>query len=312
MEGKRLNIYKDDVVSAEQYQPSISLIFHLLLQISFYIFLFFFFFFFSLFSLSLSSLSSLFPLSLLSLSLLSLSSLSLESVFVCGNGKYGRLGLREERNVFRPTEMVTMRGTPVVAADCGELFTTMLTSNGDCYTCGIVGTSEENYLKNPAEFQVPRLLELLSGQPIRCLAAGVTHLVVVVPPNEVYVWGSNLSSTDGVGGGIDSEPDHYVCTRGENSRGGGGGGSVEEEDRPLPELIDVCCGASHTLVLAKGGHMWSWGQANAGELGNNEYVDCLSPTMIQTLDSTQVTIAIAAGGHSCAIMSERRSSTSST
>ena len=140
------------------------------------------------------------------------------SVFVCGYGKYGRLGLRNEQNIYKPTEMVTMAGTPVVSVDCGELFTAMLTKHGDCYTCGVVGTLADEYKQNPSSFQVPCLVEYLSGQHVTHLAACATHLAAVVSPNEVYVWGSEVANIDDVGCGINDEPEHFRC---ECNNGGG-------------------------------------------------------------------------------------------
>jgi hypothetical protein len=216
---------------------------------------------------------------------------------MCGYGKYGRLGLRDERNVFKPSKLTTMIGTPVVAAECGELFTVMLTSNGDCYTCGVIGTSADEYVQNPSAFQVPHLVEFLSGQSVCCIAAGVTHLVAIIAPNEIYSWGSDVTSPDGVGGSINGEPEHYLCTIDE-----------DDDDIPPPQLVHVACGSSHTVVMSGDGNVWAWGRSKFGQLGTGKFVDSLSPTLINTFEPDQVPVLISAGGSSCSVLTESRAS----
>ena len=42
----------------------------------------------------------------------------------------------------------------------------MLTAHGDCYTCGVVGTSGAGYQSNPAKYLVPSLIEAVAGSAI--------------------------------------------------------------------------------------------------------------------------------------------------
>ena len=83
-----------------------------------------------------------------------------------------------------------------MSVKCGELFTALLTSHGDCYTAG-VGTSASGYTQNPAAYLVPSQVEHLAGVKVACIGAGVTHMAAVIQPNEVFVWG-HTHEMDGV------------------------------------------------------------------------------------------------------------------
>ena len=97
-------------------------------------------------------------------------------VYVWGYGKYGRLGLGDENNHFKPSHMSTMSGNPVMSVKCGELFTALLTSHGDCYTAGVVGMARLGIHKNLQAY-VPSPVKHLAGVKVACIGAGVAWLL---------------------------------------------------------------------------------------------------------------------------------------
>ena len=210
-------------------------------------------------------------------------------VYVWGYGKYGRLGLGDERNHFKPTHMSTMSGNPVVSVKCGELFTALLTTHGDCYTAGVVGTSATGYAQNPGIYLVPRPVEHLVRAKVVCIGTGVTHMAAVIAPNEVFVWG-HTHELDNFGGDSQGEP---------------------ESDEMLVEclkcgtdadIVAVDCGAGHTVAMSSNGRVWCWGSGKHGQLGSATYMNTVTPGLIQPIEDRQVAVAITAGGNAtCAL-----------
>jgi hypothetical protein len=210
-------------------------------------------------------------------------------VYVWGYGKYGRLGLGDERNHFKPAHMSTMSGNPVVSVKCGELFTALLTTHGDCYTTGVVGTSAAGYALNPGTYLVPRPVEHLVGVKVASIGAGVTHMAAAITPNEVFVWG-HTHELDNLGGGSKDEPESaemlVECLKcGSDAN-----------------IVSVDCGSGHTMAMSSNGRVWCWGSGKLGQLGSGNYMDTVTPGMVQPFEDRQVAVAIAAGGNAtCAL-----------
>ena len=205
-------------------------------------------------------------------------------VYVWGYGKYGRLGLGDETDHFKPAYLSTMSGIASASIKCGELFTAILTNHGDCYTTGVIGTSAVGYTTDPGSYLVPRPVEHLSGVVIDCIGAGVTHMAAACAPNKIYVWGHSHEIDNSLGGKAEAQSDKMLieCLEcGHNSK-----------------IVSLDCGVGHTVAMSSNGLVWTWGSGKSGELGNGTYMNVLVPTLIEPFEEGQVALAISAGGRS--------------
>ena len=80
-------------------------------------------------------------------------------------------------------------------------------------------------------------------------------------------------------------------------------GHGDEENQPLPKLIEalrgknvlhISAGGEHSLALTEGGHVLSWGAEGNGQLGHGDMQHQLLPKPVAALKDVQV-VDIAAG-----------------
>ena len=45
-------------------------------------------------------------------------------------------------------------------------------------------------------------------------------------------------------------------------------------------IMQVSCGGYHTMVITRNYEVYSWGSGYYGELGNNDNMNCLTPTQV--------------------------------
>lgn len=62
------------------------------------------------------------------------------------------------------------------------------------------------------------------------------------------------------------------------------------------EIIDVCAGGKHSLVLTGGGNVYSFGFGDQGQLGLRSADNQKKPTLVTDFDGVRIT-AISAGGY---------------
>jgi len=84
--------------------------------------------------------------------------------------------------------------------------------------------------------------------PVR-VSCGAFHSAVVTAQGAAYVLGSNKAGQLGLGEGEPGGAEPVLVELGEEESGG------EEED----EIAQVACGAAHTVLLTKSGHVWVTG-----------------------------------------------------
>jgi hypothetical protein len=64
----------------------------------------------------------------------------------------------------------------------------------------------------------------------------------------------------------------------------------------------ISCGAAHTLAVTGEGAVWSWGCGGGGRLGHGDVRDRFSPTLIEGLKGSSVTMVAAGLWHSAALV----------
>lgn len=135
-----------------------------------------------------------------------------------------------------------------VKLSCGNLHTIGITDDGKLYAWG---SSAEGQLGNGEfEYQLhPQILIPLYKHRIVDIACGNRHTVCVSDEGTVFSWGKGSSGRLGIGT-LENTP-------------------IPQELKALRgiRIVQVACGASHSMALSDQGHVFSWGIGTDGCLG---------------------------------------------
>ncbi|XP_057957409.1 uncharacterized protein LOC131150604 isoform X2 [Malania oleifera] len=196
-----------------------------------------------------------------------------------GNNSHGQLGLGDTEGRLHPEVVGTFNLESPWALDevaCGAFHTALLShikEPGDAlesvlWTFGLGengqlghGTNRSALLPEPIK-GLPQHVFLVS---IDC---GLFHTSVVTSAGEVWSWGMEK--------GLGLCPDASFT-------GNDAGDAVSPRlyGSKIPGLLQVACGAAHTVLVASDGYkLWSWGRGRSGVLGNGKTVDCFAPKIV--------------------------------
>ena len=234
------------------------------------------------------------------------------AVLTWGSNEVGQLGHRQKSKSI-PTAMVGVSRAAQVA--CGNEFTTVLTSKMKLYCCGTQDViAWDTNSAGEAEPTLPRTIPTLEGLPLVKVSAGARHVIVLTAVGSAYAWGCNDSgvcarkfpnsihtpvplifSVDNqnketyhvMGSGQDASFPHWGYWEG-----------VREPLSLDPNIAiqDVACGESHTILIAKSGHLYVCGSNGQGQLGLEERVDvAYTATRLGLPESAGKMVAVAAG-----------------
>ncbi|XP_048125460.1 probable E3 ubiquitin-protein ligase HERC4 isoform X4 [Alosa alosa] len=201
-----------------------------------------------------------------------------------GNASYGQLGLGgiEEEIVVEPRGCDFFAGKRLCGVGCGRRHTSFLLDDGTVYTCGC---NDLGQLGHEKPRKKPEQVVALDAQIIVVISCGEAHTLALNDKGQVFAWGL---ASDGQLGFVNSEE----CVR---------------VPRNIKSLSDVCitqvaCGYRHSLALAKGGQVFSWGQNKYGQLGLGMVgASVSSPQVIQSLLGIPFSQIAAGGAHSFAL-----------
>uniref|UniRef100_A0A5K3EZU1 HECT domain-containing protein n=1 Tax=Mesocestoides corti TaxID=53468 RepID=A0A5K3EZU1_MESCO len=156
---------------------------------------------------------------------------------------------------------------PIVQISLGLEHTIALTESSEIFAWGSNSHGQLGLgYCSQKPMATPQIIECLSGLPVRQLAAGANHNIIVTPSGSVYTWGSN--SRGQLGLGVKATGTHEKC--GENS-------SYCQTDEPTPQLMKsmkrqgvtfAACGEDHSALLTKDGGVFTFGGGRFGQLGN--------------------------------------------
>lgn len=171
------------------------------------------------------------------------------SVYVCGQGDLGQLGLGEEESKMESKKLTLLeKPSNVVDIRAGGVHTLLLTEDGKVYSfgCNDEGALGRSSTEEGSEFE-PKLIEL-PGRSVK-LSAGDSHSACLLEDGSVYAWGSFRSSHGNMGFSIKGN-----------------------ERLPIQILPNTCCsdiasGADHLIILTCSGRVYSMGCGEQGQLG---------------------------------------------
>ena len=122
------------------------------------------------------------------------------AVYVCGENRFGELGLRHNNSVNIPTLLTTLpKDNPVVEISCGSSHIIFRLANGTVYACGINNAGQLGLgHNNPVNTPTP-LTTLPKVSPVVEIACGYGYTVFRLENGAVYSCGLNHDGELGLG-----------------------------------------------------------------------------------------------------------------
>ena len=241
------------------------------------------------------------------------------TLFACGWGKYGRLGVGSEENQFVPAELVALLGVDPAEVSAGHWHAACVTVKGELYVWGYnksIGVGPESPIS--ASVLVPRRIAGLESVRFKSVSCGYNYTYAIDEGGVCYSWGCNKHGVLGQGDVIDRPNPQVVVFGGESvsqvssgyshaavvtvrgslyTIGSGSCGQLgharDKSDKFVPtkvaglvgvDVVDSSCSKgehhSHTIACSRDGLAYSWGDGYKGKLGLGSQESTGLPTLI--------------------------------
>ncbi|CAN5467019.1 hypothetical protein BH09MYX1_BH09MYX1_35970 [soil metagenome] len=142
----------------------------------------------------------------------------------------------------------------------------------------------------------PRVVGIYGGGSLPLsglLKSDSRSCAIVAPRGQVYCWGGNSHGELGTGDAIDATVPKKI--------------NVDADGKPFEDVVELALGAWHSCARKANGHVWCWGQAQTGAIGDGVVQSSPTPLPDQRVpreigDGTLVASSIAVGsGHTCIV-----------
>ena len=216
-------------------------------------------------------------------------------VYTMGNNSDGRLGISEKENrktVNVPVLVERLLEFKIVKISCGSAHTCAISEAGEVFSWGFnqygaLGLGRMGDLTHPFPTKVPYFIE--NGIRVADLSSGSKHTGFVAEHGALYMCGSNEYGQLGLSARalppnstkIEATPKHVT--------------SLAER------IVQVACGATHSLALSDENNVFAMGSNKHGQLGTGGKTPSLLPARIRFGEEKPDIFKLAAGGHSGAI-----------
>lgn len=204
-----------------------------------------------------------------------------------GRGDLGQLMLNSDVNQLVPAVVEKLnRRTNIVALAAGAFHTLAVTETGELFAAGCNDEGQLFQGEDEAEAYVlqPTLVETMSTQQVLQVSAGSAHTAVVTDKGIALSFGSNEFGQLGhsVGKAYRAPPRMIRGLAGHT-------------------VVQVACGATHTLVLTRTGAVFSVGCGAQGVLGHGDRENRSDATRVEALAAVPVGQIAAGDTHSLAV-----------
>jgi alpha-tubulin suppressor-like RCC1 family protein len=180
-----------------------------------------------------------------------------------GDNSEGQLGLYQVASDDKlvPQQILSL-GNGIEAISAGEAHSMALDSQGKLYVWGRNNEGQLGLGDNAPRY-FPHEIQSLT-EPVRAIAAGGRHSMVLLKSGKVAIWGSD--------------------SRGQL------GNDAAFESKNTPQLIlqtgsfveTIACGQNHSLAVRADGSVHAWGANDRGQLGDGTLVDKALPQPVFT------------------------------
>lgn len=207
------------------------------------------------------------------------------NIWSWGANYAGQLGNRTTEPSARPAAVFGLNGAIAVSAGTGQSLA--LKADGTVWSWGqnVLGYSGETMIPvlctpgYPLTANVTAPVRVAGLDRVVQIATGFLYVVALRADGTVWTWGSNSSGQLGIGATVD-----HVC--------------LPTQVAGLSGITAIAAGGSHALALRNDGTVWSWGDNNAGNLGNGSLIASNVPLQVAGLAGIR---RIAATDHSVAL-----------
>ncbi|CAN6239576.1 unnamed protein product [Urochloa humidicola] len=200
-------------------------------------------------------------------------------LFTYGDGAFGVLGHGDTYCVAQPKEVESLRGLRTKSVACGPWHTAAIveisgtpksnTPGGKLFTWGDADEGKLGHTDKKSKL-VPTRVESLIDCDFTQVSCGMSMTVVLTITGVVFTMGSKKHGQSG-----NPRPENtYIC--------------MIEGPLKTEFVKDISCGTSHVAVLTMNGKVFTWGKGAEGQLGLGDYVDRMSPTLVEALEDKQV------------------------
>jgi alpha-tubulin suppressor-like RCC1 family protein len=183
------------------------------------------------------------------------------TVWAWGANSQGQLGNNTTTDQHSPVQATGL--TDVVAIAAGTMHTLAVKRDGSVWAWGVNSSGQLGESPSVIRRTVPTQVAGISD--VIDVAAGEAHSVALKRDGTVCAWGSNVYGQ--LGDGTTTNRSAPVCVT-------------------LTGIVAIRAGARHTIALktdgAPTGSVWTWGQNNAGQLGDNSTTSRSNPTSVLT------------------------------
>ena len=169
------------------------------------------------------------------------------NVFTFGNNEFGQLGRKIDTTYTHIPQKLT-NIPPITQISCGSYFNVCLSNEGDLYSFGQNKYGQLGLGSVQQIFYSPQKIKSLSDIDIDFIECGNYFTYCKTLSGKVYVWGINFYGELGLGTTVQEyQP-------------------IECSDIPN-NIVDIKCGALHTLILTSDQEVYSCGAGDEGQLG---------------------------------------------
>ncbi|XP_050562405.1 probable E3 ubiquitin-protein ligase HERC3 isoform X1 [Spodoptera frugiperda] len=174
-------------------------------------------------------------------------------MFCWGNATYHELCIEGPETldlVIKPTLSKWRESNHIKAVAAGEFHTMYLTNSGHLYSCGNNEVGQLGRHTDNREGKTPALVETFKECTVSSVACGIQHSVAVDEWGQLFSWGSDSMGQLGSNLGMHAQDKpkfvKVLATR---------------------NVIQVACGAYHSIALTNNGDLFSWGANSYGQCG---------------------------------------------
>eukprot|EP00026_Physarum_polycephalum_P001542 Phypoly_transcript_01544.p1 GENE.Phypoly_transcript_01544~~Phypoly_transcript_01544.p1 ORF type:complete len:1030 (+),score=135.85 Phypoly_transcript_01544:65-3091(+) len=185
-------------------------------------------------------------------------------VFTWGGNASGQLGHGDNEPSGKPRVVKDLRPSFISSVACGAAFTLAMSRKGEIFAFGD-GTYGQLGKGDLESRRWPVPVEKLAGVPIVQIDCGDQFSMALTVSGNVYSWGNNKFGQLGLGDSdTRSTPTLVRALRGKH-------------------IVQIACGAHHTIARSDKETIFSWGSGAAGQLGHGETGHETSPRPILAL-----------------------------
>eukprot|EP00656_Telonema_subtile_P032983 TRINITY_DN3633_c0_g1_i3.p1 TRINITY_DN3633_c0_g1~~TRINITY_DN3633_c0_g1_i3.p1 ORF type:complete len:991 (-),score=181.41 TRINITY_DN3633_c0_g1_i3:14-2986(-) len=203
-------------------------------------------------------------------------------VVVWGQNSHGQLGLGDKDQREKPKVLSLAAGVRAVQVAAAERHSLVLSAGSQLWLCG--SGKDGQIAPDYVDQLVFKPEPILRGVPIRTIACGAAHNLVVSWSGLVFGWGANSHGQLGLG-------DNKTRTRPEQLRG-------------VSAVMQIAGGSHHSAAVDDNGQLWCWGADGDGQTGHGrDGSPVMRPMVVQELLDRGPVAAVGCGArHTLAVM----------